>query len=608
MKIIYSRLQNFFSTSLLFVFILFLFSIFFSSSISFAQSVDSERIDLFLVSTRLNQDASFDVREDITYNTGGLIKHGIYRDIRLKSAQGNPIKIYGIGVNAPFVLEYPDSGMVRIKIGNPNVTFSGEKKYTITYHIKGAVSYYDNFDEIYWNATGNNWNFPIMAVSAIIEFADGIHFASSSCYYGPAGSTDKCDISPMNAGNVTPEVQIARVPQGIILQPRSGLTFASSFAKGEVAYDPVKDSGNFIWLFIIGLSILFPIVIFIIFFKQWNRYGKDPKSDRTIIAQYDIPDNLTPLEIYGIMKEKIDAKAISAEIIYLAIHGYIKIEKIEEKGFIMNKDDYLFKRLLEASPENVSDQKIVDGLFAFIVGQLDRIPGQVKMSDLRNVFYKKIKRIASAVFGKLVQDDYLKSNPEETRFKYRLYAGSLLIIACLLFSVIIKFAYFFGSFFSMTQSIVIENPLPFLSILFSSIIVLCFSFIMPARTEKGLSTKEYILGLKEYLQIAEKDRINFHNAPEKKPETFEKFLPYAMVLGVEKAWAKEFEGIYIQQPNWYNDSNMSTFSTAHLIVSLNHFTSYSSNTIVSTPSSSGSGSGGGGFSGGGGGGGGGGSW
>ena len=109
------------------------------------------------------------------------------------------------------------------------------------------------------------------------------------------------------------------------------------------------------------------------------------------------------------------------------------------------------------------------------------------------------------------------------------------------------------------------------------------------------------------MDIAEKDRINFHNAPEKKPEVFEKFLPYAMVFGVEKAWAKEFEGIYTEPPKWYKDNNMSTFNTIIFANSLHSFANYSNNAISSTPGK-GSGSGGGGFSGGGGGGGGGGSW
>jgi len=123
---------------------------------------------------------------------------------------------------------------------------------------------------------------------------------------------------------------------------------------------------------------------------------------------------------------------------------------------------------------------------------------------------------------------------------------------------------------------------------------------------KGVETKEYLLGLKEYLQIAEKDRLLFQNAPDKKPETFEKLLPYAMVLGVANIWAKEFADIYTSPPNWYTSTNAAAFNAITFNSSLTHFAALTS--AVAASSSSGGGSGGGGFSGGGGGGGGGGGW
>jgi uncharacterized membrane protein len=133
---------------------------------------------------------------------------------------------------------------------------------------------------------------------------------------------------------------------------------------------------------------------------------------------------------------------------------------------------------------------------------------------------------------------------------------------------------------------------------------------MPARTQKGVEAKEYIEGLKLYMTVAEKDRINFHNAPEKNPQRFEKLLPFAMALGVENEWAKQFEGIYNQQPSWYNDPTQQTFTALLLINSLSTFQTQSQGALVSSPSSAGSGGSGfsGGGSGGGFGGGGGGSW
>jgi uncharacterized membrane protein len=149
----------------------------------------------------------------------------------------------------------------------------------------------------------------------------------------------------------------------------------------------------------------------------------------------------------------------------------------------------------------------------------------------------------------------------------------------------------------------------FLSGFATGFILLIFGIIMPSRTKKGSEARDHILGLKLYMNAAEKDRIAFHNAPEKTPERFEKLLPFAMALGVEKAWAKQFEGIYNQNPGWYSGVHPGVFAVGAFTDSMSSFSDSVRSTVVANAShSSGGGFGGGGFSGGGGGGGGGGSW
>jgi uncharacterized membrane protein YgcG len=146
---------------------------------------------------------------------------------------------------------------------------------------------------------------------------------------------------------------------------------------------------------------------------------------------------------------------------------------------------------------------------------------------------------------------------------------------------------------------------------------------MPARTEVGVRAHDDLLGLKDYIKLAEADRIKFLQSPEgaeklpvaeqfdpKTPEAkvklFEKLLPYAMLFGLEKDWAKQFEGIYNTAPGWYQGGNWTAFNTGYLIGSLDDFNTASSMSFASPSSSSGSGFSGGGAGGGGGGGGGGG--
>jgi uncharacterized membrane protein len=125
-------------------------------------------------------------------------------------------------------------------------------------------------------------------------------------------------------------------------------------------------------------------------------------------------------------------------------------------------------------------------------------------------------------------------------------------------------------------------------------------------TERGYDMWAHVEGLKLYLNVAEKDRMKFDEAPDKTPERFTKLLPYAIALGVEKQWAKQFEGIDVEPATrgWYHGANSSNPLLFTGLMSGSFSSGVSSH--FSPPSSSG-GSGGG-FSGGGGGGGGGGSW
>jgi uncharacterized membrane protein len=130
---------------------------------------------------------------------------------------------------------------------------------------------------------------------------------------------------------------------------------------------------------------------------------------------------------------------------------------------------------------------------------------------------------------------------------------------------------------------------------------------MSKKTPLGAETKDDILGFKLFLSVTEKDRLDFHNAPERSPEQFMEFLPYAIALGIENKWAAQFASIYIPEPSWYHGGVHGPFLASAFVSDLSHFSGSVSSSFTSA-SRGGSGSGGGGSSGGGFGGGGGGSW
>ena len=543
----------------------------------------TDKIDKMDVEVKINPDSSIDIQEDILYDFGTQQRHGIYRDITYRyNARGGNFKLRISDVSVfdengiPYDFTQSSVGDDwQIKIGDADKYVTGKKTYVISYKVKRAINYFDTFDELYWNAIGHNWdvaNIRNSSVKVILPQGVEKQDLQISCYLGVKGSKDDCSF------------EILSDMKSVTFNPRDlsygeGMTFAIGFPKGivtqpakqELILETIKDN----WIFAL------PFVVFLVMFYLWWTRGRDPKGRETIIAEFDAPDNLTPLEVGIIIDERSDSRDISAQIIHLATRGYLKIKQTRGSISILSSKDYELE-MLKQPDENLKyfEKRIMIGLFKYGVC--------VKISDLLNKFYSDAKDINKNIYKELTSLGYFPKNPDKVRNIFSV-TGLIITFAAFIFGPVI------GGGEMRRSSFLVA------AIFISGIIIFVFSALMPKKTRKGVLAKEHILGLKQYMSVAEKDRIEFHNAPEKNPEHFEKLLPFAMALGVEKQWAKQFEGIYNQQPSWYVGPIGSSFSPSSFASDMSSFSS-------ATAASGGSGSSGGGSSGGGGGGGGGGSW
>lgn len=556
--------------------------------ISFANA--EEKISDFRVDIRLLPDASFIVDEKITYDfPDSENRHGIYRDIPTKYDRYGgkyTIEIDDVivkdpsGQPLPFTEEKINTRL-RLKIGDPNVLVQGRKEYEIQYHVRQAINYFNDHDELYWNVTGNEWQVNIDQAVAKVNLPEEISESSlaTECYSGPSGANEPCLSKRYDFSSVQMVTAATFVAEMRAIG--DGMTIVISLPKGAL-YEPtlLKKAIKFIWD---NIGVLFPIVTALAMFYVWSKRGRDPQGKGTIIAQFESPDGLAPSEVGTIVDEKADNSDISSDIINLAVRGYIKIKRLEEQGVIFKSSDYTLQKLKEAdSLANQFEKELMDGIF--------RSGSEVKISELKTKFYKDLEKIKDSIYGSVTDKGYFISNPDKVRIWYAV------------FGALVAFVGFLSFAFSVVQAA---------GLMISGILIIFFGRIMPRKTERGVAAYEHILGLKEYLSVAEKDRMEYHYAPEKNPELFEKLLPYAMALGVEERWAKQFEGIYKGTPVWYDDPQGHAFNSILLVNSLNSFSSTTRESMTATPNS-GAGGGasgfGGGFSGGGFGGGGGGSW
>jgi uncharacterized membrane protein len=547
------------------------------------ENPSAEKITNFTGVITINHDSSFEVKENITYDFGEAQKHGIFRfvPVKYKARGGNfNLRVSNIkvadenGVAQNFTITYEGEN-IKFQIGDADKLVSGQKNYVISYVIRRAVNYFSDHDELYWNFTGDKWEIPIEnATLKIILPEDAKENLQYKCFEGVFGTTDECAANA--SGNTLEYKSTGNINAG------EGMTIVAGWPKGVTAKPTMRQ--NILYIVKDNWTLFVPIFVFVLMFRFWSKYGRDPKGRGTIIAQYEPPDKLAPGEIGTMVDGSADNKDVSSTIIDLAVRGFLKIKRTEEKGFLgTTSAEYTFARLKDEEPERNFEKEVMKGVFE------DK--KEKKLSDLKNKFFKTLSAVKNQLYDDVTNKGYYAKNPN-TVF------GMWIAIAIVGGGIL---AGLFGA---------IQGGWGVFSGIVSGIIILIFGSLMPAVTKKGAELKENIFGFKDFLSVTETDRFKFHNAPEKNPEMFEKFLPYAMVLGVENQWAKQFEGIYNQQPNWYEDSSGRMFNAMILSSMVSDFNSSAMTTMSSQPSSAAGG--GSGFSGGGGGGGfgggGGGSW
>lgn len=534
----------------------------------------------------VNKDSSLLITENITADCGDLPdKHGIFRVLptEIKTEKGifkNPIELVSITDFQGNSYKYQtikNKGIITWKIGDPNITVSGVNFYKIVYRVKNAIRFGNgNFDELYWNILGTNWQLRIDKFSAKLRFPEGINKSNTESWYysGIFGSTNKSvDIGEWKADGIL-EVN----PQNIFY-PGEGFTISVAFPKNIFTpYVPsfLEKYGEYFWY----LSLIIPLIIFRFAFLKWRKYGKDPKMKTPIPPEFGIPEKITPIQMGMILSHgRWKNNFITATIVDLAVRRFITIEQKEEKIIFFTSKEIIIKKNVEnynLKLVTLAEKKLLEKIF-------EGDKNSVKLSTLKNNFYKYISAIKKTADSEMVSNNWIDSWGNK-------YSAMFFVVGIILI---------WFSFWTVPFSFIL-----FCSILFSGIILLFFGLVMPKRTQKGVDLLFKIKGFELYMKQAENYRQQFYE----KENIFDKFLPYAMVFGIAKLWAKKMELLYGEDyfknyhPIWLVGYS-SNFDLDSFNSQLNSISAGINNNMTGS-----SGSNGGGFSGGGGGGGGGGGW
>jgi uncharacterized membrane protein len=291
---------------------------------------------------------------------------------------------------------------------------------------------------------------------------------------------------------------------------------------------------------------------------------------------------MTPAELGTLVDGKPDMRDITATIVDLAVRGFLHITEIEDKGFLgfFSSAEYTFT-LKKPRSEWTALKSHERDLLSAMFGSSD----SVSLSQLKNKFYRHLPGLREDLYKMLVRHGFYTGRPDRVRLLYVI--GGVVLGGLLAF----------GSG-TVMATLGMQPAAGIIAGILSGVIVVIFGWFMPSRTIRGTRELEKVLGFQEFLTRVESDRLE---RMVKTPEMFERFLPYAMALGVADTWARAFEGIYKEPPQWYSGAHgIQTFRPTTFTSNLGAMSTQAAAVMASAPrSSGGSGFGGGGSSGGG---------
>jgi len=628
-----------------------LFLAFAALLVASAPAAAAERITSYASNVAIQPDSALEVTETIDVRSeGDRIRHGIYRDFPTLYSGRN-----GGRVRVGFVFEgaeidgqsasasvAPLSNGVRMKVGSADTELEpGNHRFVIHYRTTRQIGRFGNYDELYWNVTGNGWAFPIDVAEATIRLPSPADFSRPSAYTGAQGSTDhNAQVISKAPGQITFRTTWP-------LAPYEGLTVAAAFPKGVVA-DADQSTKLGWWLSDFGPPIagfLGLLAVLVFYFIAWHRAGRDPKAG-TVVPLFSPPDDLSPAGMRYVRQMDADNRAFAAALVDMGVRGHIKIEEVD--GAWLKGDSRTIERLVSNTPLPEDEQAALSQLLS---------PGDTIAMKQAN--WEKFSGAKSALEGalkakydgKLFKRNYGWAAAGLVVFFAALWCSAAAValasgfatwltigvavgaaLAAMLFilaqrqggsggsCIIHSLAFVFGF-----AALALGAPLfmealatgwwfPLLLPALGLPIMISAFFWISAPTVEGRKVLDHIAGFKQYLSITEAERLDRMTPPKDTPEIFEKYLPFAIALGVENHWADRFAPVLAaaaaqghQGLAWYAGSNSPWSNPDGFVGSVGSSLASSLSSASTAPGSS-SGSGGGGSSGGGGGGGGGGGW
>lgn len=567
-----------------------------------AQARADERILAYDSLIEVRADGSLEVTEYIRVRAeGSKIRRGIYRDFptRYRDRHGNRVvvgfTVLGVerdGRPEPWFTEQVANG-VRLNTGDDEVLpVPLETTYTLRYRTTRQLGFFEGHDELYWNAIGHDWAFPIDSGSVELRLPEPVPVdrLAAEGWSGRQGARGQ-HLTASIVGPGTARWTLTRP-----LARRQGLTILLTFPKGVVA--PPSQAARLGWLLFDNLSLLAALAgLFVLAaycLVRWHRTGRDPPPG-VVFARYEPPRGESPAALRYMVRRGYDGICMSAELLACAVRGALHIEHRERKllgdGWALRRSD-----LPSSEIGNDDERRLLEAL----------LPGPAASLELEKGNASRIQEAMQAHSKGLstrFQPAMFRQNGCSIAIAFGILAATVLVT--LLLAAAAK-----GG----------GMPWAIVPLALALLVTLAYTFVAGAPTPEGRRLLDEIEGFKRYLSVAEQDDLarlqgpgaDADGPPPLDAARFEALLPYAVALGVEEAWTRKFTAAVGAAAAAAATAGIAWYHGSGSALGVTDFTRSVGSAMASqiasssTPPGSSSGGGGGGFSGGGGGGGGGG--
>jgi hypothetical protein len=471
------------------------------------------------VAVDVRPDASLAVEERLTIRFHGHHR-GLIRMIPVRYVRGglehvlrlDDIHVFGeAGESFRTEVAYPGRS-VRIKAWVPGAV-DAVRTLRILYRVRRGLLAFEDHDELYWNVTGDEWPVPIGLAEATVTLPGAVNEAGlqTIAYTGPRGAAGRDWQEERGPGQVT--FRTTRP-----LRAWEGLTVVVGWPPGAVARPPAWREAW--WLAVDHWPLGLPLVALAAMSLLWKAYGRDPRLHRSIKPEYGPPPGLTPAEAGTLIDQRAEPADIVATVVDLAVRGYLHVEPVAE-------DDFLFRRVkpLAGDPTLTPlERTILQKVFGEQLSLHERY-----LSELRRDSEYVFPPLRDAVYRALVAARLFPRSPYWVRQAWGWLGLALLFGAGILWVQLDRFGW----------------PLP-AGVGLSGLVVLAFTRVMPRLTWRGARLLVQLLGFQEFLERAEKDRLERLPA-----DILHRWLPWAVALGVTEQWIRRFEGLKVEAPEWF---------------------------------------------------------